>query len=63
MTLGVGGSQSAGRLATYVNAVQPIEKAFDGFVLFTWFGSGMSIDDPRPSTSPSPRAVPRSGRT
>ena len=60
--LGIGGSQSAGRLATYVNAVQPIEKAFDGFVLFTWFGSGMSIDDPRPVNlaDPESRAAIRS---
>src|ERR1700709_2235409 len=46
--IGVGGSQSAGRLATYINAVQPVEHVFDGFVLFTWFGSGSSIDDPAP---------------
>jgi Alpha/beta hydrolase domain len=44
--LGAGGSQSAGRLATYINAVEPIERLFDGFVAFTWFGSGSSIDDP-----------------
>jgi hypothetical protein len=43
--LGVGGSQSAGRLATYINAVQPVEGIFDGFIAFTWFGSGSSIDD------------------
>jgi hypothetical protein len=42
----VGGSQSAGRLATYVNAVQPVEQLFDAFILFTWFGSGSSIDAP-----------------
>jgi Alpha/beta hydrolase domain len=44
--LAAGGSQSAGRLATYINAIQPLERVFDAFVLFTWFGSGMSIDDP-----------------
>lgn len=60
--LGIGGSQSAGRLATYVNVVQRIEKAFDGFVLFTWFGSGMSIDDPRTVNlaDPESRAAIRS---
>src|ERR1700728_1569555 len=42
--LAVGGSQSAGRLATYINAVQPIEQIFDGFIAFTWFGSGSSVD-------------------
>jgi hypothetical protein len=45
--LAVGGSQSAGRLVSYINAVQPIEQVFDGFIAFTWFGSGSSIDDGR----------------
>jgi hypothetical protein len=44
--LAIGGSQSAGRLMTYLNAVHPLEHVFDGFVAFTSFGSGMSIDDP-----------------
>jgi hypothetical protein len=43
--IAVGGSQSAGRLATYINAVEPLEQLFDGFMAFTWFGSGASIDD------------------
>lgn len=42
--LAVGGSQSAARLVTYINAVQPIEQIFDGFIAFTWFGSGSSVD-------------------
>lgn len=46
--LGIGGSQSAGRLVTYINAMQPLENMFDGFVPFTWFGSGFSITDPSP---------------
>ena len=29
----LGASQSAGRLATYINAVQPLERALDGFIL------------------------------
>jgi Alpha/beta hydrolase domain len=44
--LAFGGSQSASRLVTYINAIHPIEKLFDGFVAFTWFGSGSSIDHP-----------------
>ncbi|MCW2529463.1 MAG: signal peptide-containing protein [Pseudonocardiales bacterium] len=44
--LAIGGSQSAGRLVSYLNAVQPLERTFDGFIAFTWFGSGSSIDDP-----------------
>ncbi|HEX5586865.1 MAG TPA: alpha/beta hydrolase domain-containing protein [Acidimicrobiia bacterium] len=42
--LALGGSQSASKLATYINAVQPIEHVFDGFVAFTWFGSGSGVD-------------------
>jgi hypothetical protein len=42
--LAVGGSQSAARLATYINAVAPLEGVFDGFIPFTHFGSGASID-------------------
>jgi hypothetical protein len=44
--LAMGGSQSAGRLVAYLNAIQPLERVFDGFIAFTWFGSGFSIDDP-----------------
>ena len=42
--MAIGGSQSAGRLASYINAVHPTGPVFDGFVLFTWFGSGTSVD-------------------
>jgi hypothetical protein len=42
--LALGGSQSASKLATYINAVQPLEHVFDGFVAFTWFGSGSGVD-------------------
>ena len=46
--LAIGGSQSASRLVTYINAVQLVERVFGGFVAFTWFGSGSSLDDPSP---------------
>ncbi len=46
-----GASQSAGRLATYVNAIQPLERAFDGFMLDVYFGNGTPLD-----TSGSPNA-------
>jgi hypothetical protein len=42
--VGQGGSQSAGRLATYVNAVQPLSRAFDGFILTIYFGSGSALE-------------------
>jgi hypothetical protein len=41
----LGASQSAARLATYINAVQPIAGAFDGFLVLIHFGSGAGIDD------------------
>ncbi len=46
-----GASQSAGRLATYVNAVQPSAQAFDGFLLDVYFGNGTPLD-----TSAAPTA-------
>ena len=39
-----GASQSAGRLATYVNAVAPVEAAFDGFILTIYFGRGTPLE-------------------
>ncbi|MEO8538111.1 MAG: alpha/beta hydrolase domain-containing protein [bacterium] len=42
--VGQGASQSAGRLGTYVNAIQPISKAFDGFILTIYFGSGSPLE-------------------
>jgi hypothetical protein len=44
--IATGASQSAGRLVTYINAVQPLERVFDAFLPAVWFGSGMSVDDP-----------------
>jgi hypothetical protein len=47
--IGLGASQSAGRLATYVNAVHPLlsaegRRAFDGFILQIYFGSGATVE-------------------
>jgi hypothetical protein len=39
-----GGSQSAGRLATYVNAVHPVAHAFDAYLLTIYFGSGSGLE-------------------
>jgi hypothetical protein len=39
-----GASQSAGRLGTYVNAIQPLTHAFDGFILAIYFGSGSPLE-------------------
>lgn len=42
--IAMGASQSAGRLATYVNAVHPRTGAFDGYLLTIWFGSGVPLE-------------------
>jgi len=39
-----GSSQSAARLATYLNAVQPLEHTVDAFLLGVYFGSGTSLE-------------------
>jgi hypothetical protein len=43
--IAVGGSQSAARLCSYINAVQPRERIFDAFVPFISFGYGTNFDD------------------
>jgi len=40
----LGASQSAGRLATYINAVQPLTQALDGFILAIYFGRGTALE-------------------
>ena len=47
--IGLGASQSAGRLGTYINAVHPLPSeqgghAFDGYMLQIYFGSGAPIE-------------------
>jgi hypothetical protein len=44
-----GASQSAVRLVTYLNAIQPKEKTFDGFFIHLFFGNGALLEDPRAS--------------
>src|SRR4051812_22310611 len=39
-----GASQSAGRLGTYVNAIHPIARAFDAYLLTIYFGSGSPLE-------------------
>jgi hypothetical protein len=41
----VGVSQSAARVATYFNAVQPVERIFDAFLLVGYFGAGAPLED------------------
>jgi hypothetical protein len=42
--LATGESQSAGFLTTYVDAIEPIAKAFDGFLIHSRFGSGAPLE-------------------
>jgi len=43
-----GGSQSANRLATYYNAIQPMTRTFDGFLLLVYSGGGTLVDATKP---------------
>lgn len=54
----MGGSQSAMRLVTYLNAVHPTARVFDGFLLSVWEGRA-----PRPEEGPMPMGVRTSIRT
>ncbi len=61
----VGSSQSAARLATYHNAIQPITEAFDGFLLDVYFGTAAPLgDDPTMRLAPDDHdgAVARNAR-
>jgi hypothetical protein len=40
----LGASQSANWLATYLNAVQPLARAIDGFILDIYFGNGSPLE-------------------
>lgn len=42
-----GVSQSAVKLVTYLNAIQPAEKTFDAFFIHLFFGNGSLLEDPR----------------
>jgi Alpha/beta hydrolase domain len=42
--IATGGSQSAARLATYVNAVHPLCRVIDGFILTVYFGTGSPLE-------------------
>ena len=42
--LATGESQSAGFLTTYVDAIEPVAKTFDGFLIHSRFGSGAPLE-------------------
>lgn len=45
--IGIGESQSAAYLVTYVDAVDPLAKVYDGFLVHSRFGSGSSLGNNR----------------
>ncbi|RZK03208.1 MAG: hypothetical protein EOO76_03790 [Novosphingobium sp.] len=45
--IGIGESQSAAFLTTYVNAVDRLARVYDGFLIHSRFGSGAAIDGTR----------------
>jgi hypothetical protein len=49
--LATGESQSAVFLTTYVNAVDPVAKVFDGFLIHSRFGSGAPLDSASPGSA------------
>ena len=54
--LAAGESQSACRLATYYNAIQPVTQRFDGFLLIVYAGGGTRIEAAGPG--PALEAIP-----
>jgi hypothetical protein len=52
--LGVGESQSAGRLATYVNAVHPVAGIFDGFLIHSRGDSSSALNAEPTGATPEP---------
>ncbi len=63
--IALGASQSAGRIATYLNAIHPVERAYDGYFLQIYFGAGyplevgdgiININEPPKPGAPTPRA-------
>jgi hypothetical protein len=60
--IALGASQSAARLATYANAIHPLGRVFDGFILQIHFGAGAPLQGDRivaPAQQPVPVRMPR----
>jgi hypothetical protein len=52
--IAAGESQSAGRLMTYIDAVQPIAHAYDGFLVHSQFGTGSALSQAPQASFPAP---------
>jgi hypothetical protein len=60
--IAAGASQSAARLATFANAIHPLGRVFDGFMLQIYFGSGAPLTGDRmlvPAEIPPGIRLPR----
>jgi Alpha/beta hydrolase domain len=57
--IGAGESQSAGRLMTYIDAVQPIAHVYQGFLVHSQFGTGAPLSQaPQANTAaPNPTTI------
>ena len=55
--LAEGESQSALRLTTYVNAVQPLAQVYDGFLIHSRFGGGAPLSQAPQADIPTPPVV------
>jgi hypothetical protein len=55
--IGAGDSQSAFRIVTYVNAIQPVTHAFDGFLAIGRAAVGAPLGDGLISTAPLPALI------
>jgi Alpha/beta hydrolase domain len=57
--IAVGESQSAGRMVTYIDAVQPLAKVYDGFLVHSRSGSGAPLSQPPQATvlPPTPTLI------
>ena len=58
--IALGASQSANRLATYYNAIQPVTAAFDAFLMLVYSGGGTRVEAMGPG--PSLALVPADAR-
>ncbi|MFI5315974.1 MAG: alpha/beta hydrolase domain-containing protein [Myxococcota bacterium] len=61
--IGAGDSQSAFRIVTYVNAIQPVTHAFDGFLAVGRAAVGAPLGNGLISTSPLPALIRTDNRT
>jgi hypothetical protein len=57
--IAAGESQSAGRLMTYIDAVQPIAHVYDGFLVHSQFGTGAPLSQApqTPFAAPTPTTI------